>query len=42
MVKQDVKTSRVIRNGKLAMKLEWYRNNVLEDVTYIDDPNLIY
>lgn len=40
MITTDVKTKRVIRNGKLVTQLTWYKNNSLEKVEYVDDIEL--
>ena len=42
MTKTDVTTQRVIKDGKLAMKLTWWKNGILDHVEYVTDKELVY
>ena len=41
MTKTDVTTQRVIKDGKLAMKLTWWKNGIFDRVEYVTDKELI-
>lgn len=41
MAKINVTEERAINDGKLAMKLTWWRNGILDHVEYVTDNELI-
>ena len=41
MTKTDVTEQRVIKDGKLAMKLTWWKNGIFDLVVYVTDKDLI-
>lgn len=41
MTKTDVTEQRVIKDGKLAIKLTWWKNGIFDHVEYVPDKELI-
>lgn len=41
MTRIEVTEQRVIKDGKLAMKLTWWRNGIFDHVEYVTDKELI-
>jgi hypothetical protein len=42
MTKLDVTEKRVIKDGKLALRLTWWKNGIFDHVEYVTDKELIY
>ena len=41
-IKREVTTKRVVKDGRVVLQLTWWKNGVLDHVSYEDDKNLIY